>query len=212
MSVRRSTLSALSACAALLMLGSASPAIAQTVCRWEGTQLRCERNRDRDDDNYRYNRDYDDDNYRDGRYRNRDRYYNNRGPYNRGAAYDRWQRDRNYDYDNDDYFRRRGRSRLASRIDNVYRSVLGRSADRRGLRTYIDRIEDNDWDLRRVRRDLARSREASTAIDRAYREILGRSADRNGLRTYRRRLQNGWSLSRIRQELANSREARRRYR
>ncbi len=210
MSFRRSTLSALALCVAL---GAASPAIAQTACRWEGTRLRCERNRDSDyrDNRYRRDRDYDD-RYRRGRSDRdyyRDRYYNNRGPYNRGAAYDRWRRDRDYD---DNYYRRgRYRSSLVNRIDNVYRSVLGRSADSRGLRTYIDRIEDNNWDLSRVRRDLAGSREASTAINRAYREILGRSADRRGLRTYLGRLRDGWSLNRIRQDLANSREARRRY-
>lgn len=202
MNLRRPTLLAL---AALLTVGSASPVIAQTSCRWEGSQLRCERSRDYDDDdrdrNYRRDRDYDD-------------YRYNRGPYNRGRAYDRWRRDR--DYDDDDYrYGRRNRSyysRLSNSINSIYRSVLGRSADRRGLRTYIERIEDRNWNLRRVRRDLARSREASVAIDRAYREILGRPADRSGLRTYRGRLQDGWSLSRIRQDLANSREARRRYR
>ena len=195
MDFRRSTLSVL---AVLLTLGAASPAIADTACRWEGSRLRCERDRDRyDSGRNRRDQDYD------------SRYYN-RGPYNRGAAYDRWRRGRDYDRDYDYY--RRSRSRLSSRIDSIYRSVLGRSADRRGLRTYIDRIQDNNWDLRRVRRDLASSREASVAINRAYREILGRPADRSGLRTYRRRLQDGWSLSRIRQELANSREARRRFR
>lgn len=206
MDVRRSTLSVLALC---LTMGAASPAIAETACRWEGSQLRCERNQD-DSDFERYDREYRD---RNGRYRRDRNDYDRRGSYRRGSQSRRDRDyDRDYDYDNDYYRRGSSRYRLASRVDSVYRSVLGRSADRRGLATYIDRIEDDGWDLRRIRRDLAGSREASTAIDRAYREILGRSVDRDGLRTYRNRLQSGWSLNRIRQELANSREARNRYR
>jgi hypothetical protein len=155
------------------------PAVAGTSCRWEGRQLRC------DDDSNTSSRDRDYDNY--PYYdRNEERYQN---------RYD----DR-YDRNN-----RNNRNSLEDRIDRIYREVLGRPADRDGLRTYVNRVRDRNWSLERVRNELASSREAESAIDRAYQEILGRNADRNGLRTYLRRLQSGWSMQRIREDLINSR-------
>jgi hypothetical protein len=161
------------------------PAVAGTSCRWEGGQLRCDddsnsssRDRDRRDNNDRDRRDRDDD-----------------YPYY----------DRNEERYQDRYNDRNNRNSLEDRIDRVYREVLGRPADRDGLRTYVNRVRDRNWSLERVRNELAGSREAESAIDRAYQEILGRNADRNGLRTYVRRLQSGWSIQRIREDLMNSR-------
>lgn len=166
--------------------GAIEPAMAQSSCRWEGGQLRCDdgsrsdsdrnRNRDRDRDDYRY---YD---------RNEERY-----------------RD---DYDNDRNNYRGDRRDLEDRIDRLYREVLGRPADRNGLRTYVDRVRDRNWSLQRVRDELANSREAESAIDRAYQEILGRRADSRGMRTYLERLRGGWSIQRVREALMNSRERR----
>ncbi len=181
----------LTACAAFALglglvatLSDLSPAVAQTSCRWDNGQLRCEdRNSDRDDryDNDRYDR------------------------------YDRYDNDRNdrYDrYDNDRYNNRGDRRDIDERIDRLYREVLGRPADSSGLRTYRDRIRDNNWSMQRVRDELANSREAESAINRAYQEILGRDADSRGRRTYLQRLRSGWSIQRIREDLMNSRERR----
>jgi len=103
-------------------------------------------------------------------------------------------------------------SRVEQRIDRLYREVLGRRADRAGLRTYSDRMLRGGWDENRVRQDLARSQEARNAINQLYREILGRNADPGGLRTYQGHLERGWSLDRVRRELQNSPEARNRNR
>lgn len=193
---------------ALLTLGvTAGQAQAQVECRWENNRPVCrdagagttnnsrDRRYDDDDDRY-YDRRYDDRRY-DDRYD--DRRYDDR--------YD----DR-YDsrYNNGRYYNSNSRSRISRDIEQLYQDVLGRNPDRRGLDTYVDRVADGSWDLLRVRRDLAESREAADAIDRVYREVLGRSADSSGLRTYQQRLREGWSLSRVRQSLADSNEARRR--
>ena len=100
--------------------------------------------------------------------------------------------------------------RVEQRIDQLYREVLGRRADRDGLRTYSDRMLRAGWDENRVRQDLARSGEARDRINQLYREILGRNADPGGLRNYQRHLEQGWSLDQVRRELQNSPEARNR--
>lgn len=126
----------------------------------------------------------------------------------RNARYD----DDDDDDDDDDGGRYDDRYRRShSDIDRIYRDVLGRRADRNGLRTYSRRIEQG-WSLREVRRDLARSRECESAINAIYRQVLGRNADRGGIRTYTTRLAEGWSLSEVRRDISNSREAKDRYR
>lgn len=94
-------------------------------------------------------------------------------------------------------------------INDLYRDVLGRQGDRRGIRTYADRVLSGDWDFSKVRRELAGSREATQRINQLYREILRRDADRDGLKTYQRNLEQGWSLERVRRDLMESDEARR---
>lgn len=194
----------LAAAIALLTLGAtAGQAQAQVECRWENNRPVCQDagagtsgdriNRDRRYDD-RYDSRYDDrrydDRYNNGRYGDRydDRYYNN----------------------GNGRFNNSNRGRISRDIERLYQDVLGRNPDRRGLDTYVDRVASGSWDLFRVRRDLAESREAADAIDRVYREVLGRSADSSGLRTYQQRLREGWTLSRVRQSLADSNEARRR--
>lgn len=100
--------------------------------------------------------------------------------------------------------------RVEDRVDRLYREVLGRRADRSGLRAYTNRVVRGGWSYGDVRRELARSREARTQINRLYREILGRSADRRGLISYQRRLERGWSMAQVRRDLMNSSEGRRR--
>lgn len=198
----------LAAAIALLTLGvTAAQAQAQVECRWENNRPVCQDaganrdsdrfNRDRDYNDRRYDDRYDNGRYNNGRYGDR---YDNNGRY--GDRYD--------DRYNNGRYTNTSRSRISRDVESLYREVLGRSPDRRGLDTYVDRISSGSWDLMRVRRDLAESREASVAIDQIYREVLGRSADSSGLRTYQQRLRDGWSLSRVRQSLADSNEARRR--
>jgi hypothetical protein len=196
----------LAAAIALVTLGvSAGQAQAQVECRWENNRPVCQDAGAGTTNNSRDRR-FDDRRFDDRRYDDRydDRRYDDR--YNNGRYGDRYD-DRYY---NNGRFNNSSRSRISRDIERLYQDVLGRNPDRRGLDTYVDRVASGSWDLLRVRRDLAESREAADAIDRVYREVLGRSADSSGLRTYQQRLRDGWSLSRVRQNLADSNEARRR--
>ncbi|MBW4519333.1 MAG: DUF4214 domain-containing protein [Scytolyngbya sp. HA4215-MV1] len=118
--------------------------------------------------------------------------------------------------DDDNIYRDRGDdndrydSRLEDEINNIYREVLGRNADRRGLRDYSRQVQRSGWSLREVRRDIAKSREAEDRINDIYRSVLGRNADRDGLKTYTNRLAEGWTLRQVRRDIGNSREARNR--
>ena len=114
-------------------------------------------------------------------------------------------RDSNYEYSPN-----RDRRVVRRKINRVYRDVLGRRGDREGLRTYTKRVLSGRWNIREVRKDLARSEEARDKINQIYREVLGRNADSEGLRTYRKRLEKGWSLSRVRRDISNSSEAKER--
>lgn len=96
-------------------------------------------------------------------------------------------------------------------LDQIYRDVLGRDIDRRGYRVYSARIRDG-WSLSKVRKEVARSSEATQAINRLYQKILGRDADPAGMRTYQKNLEAGWSLRQVERALANSQEGRNRRR
>ena len=154
------------------------------IC-WDRGESPRQDDSDWDDEDYR-NRDRDEDYRRDRR--------------NDDYDYRRDRRDGSYDY-------RRNRSNVSNNINRIYRNVLGRNADNRGLRMYRQRVESG-WSLEKVRRDIADSSEAEQAINRLYQGELGRNADREGLRTYKRRLADGWSLDRVRQDISRSREAR----
>jgi Domain of unknown function (DUF4214) len=120
--------------------------------------------------------------------------------------YSNGRRNDNYDRNNRD----RNRYQIEDNIDRLYRDVLGRQADRDGLRTYSNRILFDGWSFERVRQDLANSQEAVTRINEIYQEILGRNADSEGLRHYINKLENGWSLNDLRRDIAKSDEARNR--
>jgi len=109
----------------------------------------------------------------------------------------RWDRDRDRDDRND---------RVERQVDRLYREVLGRRADRNGLRTYSDRIMRSNWDYSRVRRDLAQSREARDKITEIYRQRTGQNPDSSTISRYQRALENGWSLDRVREDVGNTRE------
>ncbi|MCU0548287.1 MAG: pentapeptide repeat-containing protein [Leptolyngbya sp. Prado105] len=95
-------------------------------------------------------------------------------------------------------------------IDDLYTSVLGRSADSHGLNTWRKYLERDGRSLGGVRRELIRSAEMREVINRLYREILGREADSAGMQNWIDQLRRGRSLSDIRDRLARSEEARRR--
>ncbi|MFB2875499.1 DUF4214 domain-containing protein [Floridanema aerugineum] len=137
-----------------------------------------------------------------------DDYYN---PNFLGYRYydDRYYRDRYY---RDPYYGRRyGREYnyyySVDRIRDIYREVLGREPDYRGLRTWLGERRSSD-SLRDIRRDIARSDEAVARINQIYREVLGRDVDREGIRTWTNRLASGSSLSEVRRDIENSSEAR----
>lgn len=131
----------------------------------------------------------------------RDRY--NRDRYDR----DRYNRDR-YDRDWDDRGRR---SQYYDEINRLYRQVLGRNADDRGLRNWSRELQ-RGRSLSDIRRELAYSREAADQINNIYRQVLGRNVDRNGLRTWQSELARGKSLRDVQRSIERSPEARdRRY-
>lgn len=139
-----------------------------------------------------------------------DDYYN---PNFLGYRYydDRYYGDRYYDY-RDPYYGRRYRREYnyyysVDQIRDIYREVLGRDPDYRGLRTWLGERRSTD-SLREIRRDIARSDEAVARINQIYREVLGRDVDREGIRTWTNRLASGSSLSEVRRDIENSAEAR----
>lgn len=91
-------------------------------------------------------------------------------------------------------------------INEIYRDVLDRDADYRGLRTWARKLERGAT-LREIREDIARSPEAQDRIREVYREVLDREADAGGIRTWVNELADGNSLSDVRKKIADSQEA-----
>jgi Domain of unknown function (DUF4214) len=121
--------------------------------------------------------------------------------------YERERRPRDRDEEGGEY--RGDREQIQNRIDTIYREVLGRRADDRGLRNYTNLVLSGERNLARIRQELAFSNEARERINQLYREILRRNGESEGLRDYQEALARGSSLSQIRRELMNSEEARR---
>ena len=135
-----------------------------------------------------------------------DSYYDFYNPYHVGYGYygDRYYGDR--------YYGQRYRPEYnyyysVDQIRDIYREVLGREPDYRGLRTWLGERRRGD-SLRDIRRDIARSDEAAARINQIYQEVLGRNADRNGIRTWTNRLASGASIYEVRRDIENSAEAR----
>ncbi|WP_051050570.1 DUF4214 domain-containing protein [Pseudanabaena sp. PCC 6802] len=110
--------------------------------------------------------------------------------------------DPNYNRPNNNYY---------NDINDLYRQILGRNADRAGLDNYSRNL-NSGWSLTQVRRDLAYSSESANSINRVYLQVLGRNVDPGGLETQRSFLANGGSLDQLRRNLASSDEARNRRR
>jgi hypothetical protein len=101
------------------------------------------------------------------------------------------------------------RARMEREINQAYREIIGRDADRGGLNTYLREL-GRGRDIAWVRHQLAYSQEAVGDIQKAYWDILGREADYGGINTYQEYLVKGGTLDGVRRELANSPEGRRR--
>lgn len=91
-------------------------------------------------------------------------------------------------------------------INRIYREILERDADYRGLKTWSRQLERGS-SLRDIRQDIARSPEAKDKIRKIYAEILEREADYMGLETWTKQLAEGSSLRDVRKKIAESREA-----
>jgi hypothetical protein len=98
-------------------------------------------------------------------------------------------------------------------ITKIYREVLGRDPDPRGLATYRAKWKDG-WTQGQIREDLRRSPEGRdtyirNTITRAYREVLGREPDPAGYATYERAMrERGYTEQQVRAALMSGDEYR----
>ena len=93
-------------------------------------------------------------------------------------------------------------------VRDIYDDVLGREADREGLRDWSRTVIRRGNSLNDVRESIANSEEAEDRINDIYRDVLGREADRDGLETWSGALEDGESLDDVRREIQESDEAR----
>lgn len=97
-------------------------------------------------------------------------------------------------------------------VQRAYRDILGRNADADGLRSYREKLTDQNWSEDDVRNHLRRSNEfhainPDEVITKAFREVLKRDPDPEGLRHYHDLLVNhGWTIPQLRAELLRSDE------
>ncbi|MBL9188775.1 MAG: DUF4214 domain-containing protein [Opitutaceae bacterium] len=100
-------------------------------------------------------------------------------------------------------------------IAKIYREVLGREPDPRGLAHYRSKWKDG-WTQGQIRDDLRRSAEGRDtyirqAITRAYREVLGREPDPGGYATYEKAMrERGYTEQQVRAALMSGDEYRQR--
>ncbi len=98
-------------------------------------------------------------------------------------------------------------------ITKIYRDVLGRDPDPRGLATYRARWKDG-WTQGQIRDDLRRSPEGHDTyvrltITKAYREVLGREPDPAGYATYEKAMrERGYTEQQVRAALMSGDEYR----
>jgi uncharacterized protein YbcI len=100
-------------------------------------------------------------------------------------------------------------SRFEGEINNVYAQVLGRNANGNELKNYRQKMNNQNWSITQVRRELTtNNQEFNQVINNIYREFLGRNADANGLRYFQNLIVNGENINTVRNSIANSAEAR----
>ncbi len=97
-------------------------------------------------------------------------------------------------------------------VENAYQDVLGRKADKAGMRIYRSKIIDEGWTEAQVRTALRSSPESQNAgadviINRAYEDVLNRKPDRGGMELYRKNIiGNHWTEKQVRDSLRLSQE------
>jgi hypothetical protein len=97
-------------------------------------------------------------------------------------------------------------------VENAYQDVLGRKADKAGMRIYRSKIIDEGWTESQVRTALRSSPEFQQAgtdviIKRAYEDVLSRKPDRGGMKLYRKNIiENHWTEKQVRDSLRLSQE------
>ena len=170
-----------------LSLGISQPVEAQTRCWWEGRQMRCQNERDINNNRY----DYSNRNRYDYYNRNRNNPYRNNPSHTDGGYYEDWRRENHRHNTDGGYYEEWRRNNHA--YNNRYYN--NRSYNNR----YYNNRVTNESELRR-------------SINEIYRQQLGRNADWDGIRHYINQYRNGWSLGQIRNDIANSNEARYNYR
>jgi hypothetical protein len=123
----------------------------------------------------------------------------------------RWNNGRQSDnyYRLNDWRYVRDRVNIRRDVRDIYQDVLGRDADRNGLRQWSRGVRSGE-SFDDVRRGIAGSPEARDAINKIYRDVLGRDADPSGLQGWQDGLRDGRSLQDIRRSIENSEEARNR--
>ena len=97
-------------------------------------------------------------------------------------------------------------------VENAYQDVLGRKADKAGMREFRSKIIDQGWTEAQVRDALRQSPEfkqsgADAIIKRAYEDILNREPDRSGKELYRKNItEQNWTEKQVRDSLRASQE------
>jgi hypothetical protein len=97
-------------------------------------------------------------------------------------------------------------------VENAYQDILGRKADKAGMREFRSKIIDQGWTEKNVRNALRQSPEfnqssADAIVKRAYEDILGREPDRNGKELYRKNItEHNWTEKQVRDNLRLSQE------
>ncbi len=98
-------------------------------------------------------------------------------------------------------------------ITKIYREVLGRDPDPRGLATYRGRWKEG-WTQGQIREDLRRSPEGRdtyvrSVITRAYKDLLGREPDPAGYATYEKAMrERGYTEQQVRAAIMSGDEYR----
>ncbi len=97
-------------------------------------------------------------------------------------------------------------------VERAYEDILGRKADKAGMRMFRSKMIDDGWTEKQVREALRKSPESNKQgsddiIKRAYEDLLGRQPDRGGLQLYREKIsKDHWSEKQVRDSLRESQE------
>jgi uncharacterized protein YbcI len=100
-------------------------------------------------------------------------------------------------------------SRFEREISSIYQDVLGRNPNSQELRNYSQKMNNQNWSLVQVRRDVAtNNKELNQAINKIYQEFLGRNTDSAGFNYFQKLIIDGANINYVRNAVANSPEAR----